>query len=226
VSYTCKYRPIKYKRISQYYKSKTHRGIDLAAPTGTPVYATCAGTVVAAKYGAWDSSYGNMVALYHGGGDYTNHAHLSKIKVHVGQKVKAGQLIGLCGSTGHSTGPHVHFEIHKGRKWNRINPWPYLKNVGYVGSSSASSSSYSVGSTYTLLEDMNIRIAPKASSAKVGANKWTKDAQKHKTKAGLLAKGTKVTCKGVVKNSDGSIWLKTPSGYVCAVGSSGKVFVK
>ena len=116
MSYVCKYRPIKYKRISQYYKKKTHRGIDLAAPTGTNVYATCAGTVVAAKYGAWDSSYGNMVAIYHGNGDYTNHAHLSKIKVKVGQKVKAGQLIGLCGSTGHSTGPHVHFEIHKGRK--------------------------------------------------------------------------------------------------------------
>lgn len=224
MSYICKYRPIKYKRISQYYKKKTHRGIDLAAPTGTAVYATCAGTVVAAKYGAWDSSYGNMVAIYHGNGDYTNHAHLSKIKVKVGQKVKAGQLIGLCGSTGHSTGPHVHFEVHKGRKWNRVNPWPYLKNVGYVGNTS--STSYKVGSTYTLQEAMNIRIAPKSSAVKVGVSKWSKDAQKHKTSNGLLAKGTKVTCKQEIKNSDGSIWLKTPSGYICAVGSSGKVFIK
>jgi co-chaperonin GroES (HSP10) len=220
MSYICKNKPIKYKRISQYYKAKTHKGIDLAAPTGTSVYATCDGTVVAAKYGAWDSSYGNMVAIYHGNGDYTNHAHLSKIKVKVGQKVTAGQLIGLCGSTGHSTGPHVHFEVHKGRKWNRVNPWPYLRDAGYV------SNNYKVGSTYILQEDMNIRISPKSSAAKVSSSKWTKDAQKHKTDKGLLAKGTKITCKDVAKNSDGSTWIKTPSGYICAIGSSGRVFIK
>lgn len=227
MSYKCKYRPIRYKRISQYYKRRTHRGIDLAAPIGTPVYATCDGTVVAAKYGAWDSSYGKMVAIYHGGGDYTNHAHLSKIKVRVGQKVKAGQLIGLCGSTGHSTGPHVHFEVHKGRKWNRVNPWSYLKTAPYVGTEKPNkpSSGYKVNKTYKLTEDMNIRIAPKTSAAKVGVNKWTADAQKH-VRNGMLKKGTKVTCKDVIKNSDGSIWLRTPSGYICAVGSSEKVFIK
>ena len=118
--------PIKWERISQPFKPGKHRGIDLAAPTGRTVRACASGVVVAASYGAWDSSYGKMVAIRHSGGTYTNCAHLSKISVKVGQKVKAGTKIGECGSTGNSTGPHVHFEVHLERKWNRVNPAPYL----------------------------------------------------------------------------------------------------
>ena len=130
MSFSLKSKPMVWKRISQPYRKGKHGGIDLAAPTGTKVVAAADGKVVAASKGAWHWSYGNMVAIYHGGGNYTNYAHLSKIKVHAGQKVKAGQLIGLCGSTGRSTGPHLHFEVHKGMKWNRVNPKPYLDAIG------------------------------------------------------------------------------------------------
>lgn len=218
-------KPCKWTRISQLYKKKTHRGIDLAAPTGTPVYATADGTVVSAKYGGWDASYGKMVAIYHGGGTYTNHAHLSKIKVRVGQKVKAGQVIGLVGSTGRSTGPHLHFEIHLGAKWNRIDPKPYLDKAGKQKKTTKKKTvTYTKGKTYTLKEAMNVRMTHSASAPKVGVNKWTKDAQKHATKSGLLAKGTKVTAKDVWK-ANGEIWVRTPSGWICAKNSKGKVYM-
>lgn len=82
---------------------------------------------------------------------------------------------------------------------------------------------YKVGETYTLQEDMNIRIGHSTSSAKVSASKWSKDAQKHKTSGGLLAKGTKVTCKDVY-SSGSETWIKTPSGWICAKGK--RVYIK
>lgn len=222
MTFRLKNKPCKWKRISQPYKKNSHKGIDLANVTGTPIYATADGTVVAASKGAWHWSYGNMVAIYHGNGVYTNHAHLSKIKVRVGQKVKAGQLIGLMGSTGRSTGSHLHFEIHLGRKWNRVNPKPYLDAAG---KKKKSKPTYEKGKTYVLREDMNVRMSASAKAPKVSVRKWSKDAQKHATKGGLLKKGTKVTVIAVVKNS-GETWLKIPSGYVCAVNSKGKVYIK
>ena len=129
MAFSLKYKPIKWKRISQFYKAVSHKGIDLAAPTGTPVYAAQDGVVAKAGYGVLDRSYGNQVFLSHGNGYYTNYAHLSKITVKTGDKVVAGQVIGLCGSTGRSTGPHLHFEVHLGRKWNRVDPYPYIKNA-------------------------------------------------------------------------------------------------
>lgn len=211
-----KNKPCTYKRISQYYKAGSHKGIDLANVTGTPVYATADGTVVAASYGAWDKSYGNMVALYHGDGTYTNHAHLSKINVKVGQKIKAGTCIGLVGSTGRSTGPHLHFEIHLGKKWNRINPLPYMNAVG----KDFKEPEYVVGKTYTLQEDMNVRTGPSTSYKKKPVSQWTPAAQRQSTKAGLLKKGTKVTVLEV-KNG----WIRIPSGWVCGF-SGTKVYVK
>lgn len=207
-----------WKRISQTYKAR-HKGMDFAAPTGTPVYAVADGKVVACSTGAWDWSYGKMVAIYHGSGNYTNYAHLSKIKVRLGQKVKAGQIIGLCGSTGNSTGPHLHFEVHKGKKWNRVNPKPYIDGIG------KNANKYKVGKTYTLCDDMNVRISYKKTASRVGVDKWSRDAQKHATKDGLLKKGTKVTCLDS-HTHDGSTWIRIPSGWVCAVGSSGTVFIK
>ena len=221
-------KPMAWKRISQPYKKNRHKGIDLAAPTGTPVYATANGTVVAASKGAWHWSYGNMVAIYHGNGNYTNHAHLSKIKVHTGQKVKAGQLIGYCGSTGRSTGPHLHFEIHLGRKWNRVNPKPYLDNAGKKKKKTkkAAIGKYEIGKTYTLQENMNVRIGYSVSSPRIGVNKWTKEAQAHATKNGLLKKGTKVTVKDLYKSPKGEIWVKTPSGWICAKSANGAIHIK
>ncbi|HZQ10405.1 MAG TPA: M23 family metallopeptidase [Anaerolineae bacterium] len=94
--------------ISQYFWAR-HPGIDLANSMGTPVVAADSGYIETV---GWDSSgYGNMILINHGNGAITRYAHLSAFAVQAGQSVKKGQLIGRVGSTGHSTGPHLHFEI-------------------------------------------------------------------------------------------------------------------
>ncbi|WP_435417899.1 M23 family metallopeptidase [Parerythrobacter aurantius] len=85
-----------------------HRGIDLAAPYGTPVSATGDGIVVQA---GWMGSYGILVVIRHGAGVETRYAHLSALAVRTGTKVSKGEIIGYVGSTGRSTGPHLHYEI-------------------------------------------------------------------------------------------------------------------
>jgi len=87
-----------------------HKGIDLAAPTGTPVRACAAGTVI---YTGYDPIYGNHVILRHEGGKESIYGHLSSIKIELRDKLKSGTIIGTVGSTGQSTGPHLHFEIHE-----------------------------------------------------------------------------------------------------------------
>jgi murein DD-endopeptidase MepM/ murein hydrolase activator NlpD len=100
---------------------RLHAGIDIAAPTGTPIAASKAGRVVISS---WYGGYGNLIVLDHGGGVETWYGHNSVNSVRVGQSVGQGQVIGRVGSTGNSTGPHVHFEIRlSGRP---VNPVPYL----------------------------------------------------------------------------------------------------
>ena len=91
-----------------------HRGIDLAAPSGTPVRAAAAGTVVEATI-TWSVSpaSGTVVVLDHGAGWSTFYTHLDAFEVSTGQRVEAGQTIGRVGSTGRSTGPHLHFEVRR-----------------------------------------------------------------------------------------------------------------
>jgi len=98
-----------------------HAGIDINVPAGTPVQAAQEGTVVFAGY---NGAYGKAVKLDHPNGFSTLYAHNSRIVVHVGQNVKAGQVICLSGSTGRSTGPHLHFEMHKDA--SPVDPLPYL----------------------------------------------------------------------------------------------------
>lgn len=96
-----------------------HKGVDLACPTGTPVYAADGGTVVTASY---KPSYGNLVEIDHQNGYLTKYAHNSQILVNVGDKVYEGQKIALVGSTGNSTGPHCHFEVRDhGEPVNPLN---------------------------------------------------------------------------------------------------------
>lgn len=97
-----------------------HDGVDLAAPTGTEVYATGNGTVVKAGK---EPTYGNVIEINHGFGYRTCYAHLSKIFVHVGDSVKRGQTIGYVGSTGRSTGPHLHYEVRY--RGTPVNPESY-----------------------------------------------------------------------------------------------------
>jgi murein DD-endopeptidase MepM/ murein hydrolase activator NlpD len=99
-----------------------HSGIDLESPPGAPAYATAAGTVTAAE---WNGGYGLMVEIQHDHGYATRYAHLSRIAVKQGQDIKAGDVVGFVGSTGRSTGPHLHYETR--RNDTALNPSRFLK---------------------------------------------------------------------------------------------------
>ena len=99
-------------RIDPVYKTiKFHYGLDFAAPQGTPIYATADGTVTTA--GNTGNGYGNYVVINHGYGYETLYGHMVRVKARNGQQVKRGEVIGWVGSTGKSTGPHCHYEVHK-----------------------------------------------------------------------------------------------------------------
>ena len=112
-------------RIDPVYKTvKMHAGLDFAAPQGTPIYATADGTVSVA--GNKGNGYGNHVIINHGYGYETLYGHMVKVKANSGQKVSRGEVIGWVGSTGKSTGPHCHYEVHK--KGNKIDPVYFFYN--------------------------------------------------------------------------------------------------
>jgi len=102
-----------------YHTRRFHAGMDFTAPTGTNIYATANGSVMSA---GWKQGYGNCVEINHGFGYVTLYGHMSAIKVRMGQPVKRGDVIGLVGSTGKSTGPHLHYEVHlRGEIMNPAN---------------------------------------------------------------------------------------------------------
>ena len=120
-----------YKRISDEYGNrmhpilgvqKFHNGLDMAAPSGTPILAAYDGDVVAAAY---SSSMGNYIMINHGSGLYTIYMHCSALYVSKGQTVSKGQNIAAVGSTGRSTGPHLHFSVRLNGSYT--SPWNYLK---------------------------------------------------------------------------------------------------
>lgn len=112
-------------RIDPVYKTtKMHAGLDFAAPQGTPIYATAKGTVTTG--GNTGNGYGNHVIINHGYGYETLYGHMVKVKVGPGTKVKRGEVIGWVGSTGKSTGPHLHYEVHKGGQ--KIDPVYFFYN--------------------------------------------------------------------------------------------------
>ncbi|MGL5330775.1 MAG: M23 family metallopeptidase, partial [Peptostreptococcaceae bacterium] len=119
-----------YSRVSSPYgnrihpvlgTTKFHTGIDIPAPKGAPVTAYDSGTVI---YSGVQGSYGNTVMIKHSGGKVTLYAHNSSLNVSVGQKVQKGQVIAKIGSTGRSTGPHLHFEVRVNGR--HVNPMSYL----------------------------------------------------------------------------------------------------
>ena len=101
--------------------STNHKGVDFAAPTGTPIYAAADGTVTSAGY---SGNAGNMIIINHGNGLQTYYMHCQQIYVTAGQKVSKGQNIASVGSTGNSTGPHLHFQVMSGG--TPVNPMNYL----------------------------------------------------------------------------------------------------
>jgi murein DD-endopeptidase MepM/ murein hydrolase activator NlpD len=112
-------------RIDPVYKTvKFHYGLDFAAPQGTPIYATADGTVTIA--GNAGNGYGNYVTINHGYGYETLYGHMVRVKTRVGQQVKRGEVIGWVGSTGKSTGPHCHYEVHKNNQ--KIDPIYFFYN--------------------------------------------------------------------------------------------------
>jgi murein DD-endopeptidase MepM/ murein hydrolase activator NlpD len=112
-------------RIDPVYKTtKFHAGLDFAAPQGTPIYATADGTVTTA--GNTGNGYGNHVVINHGYGYETLFGHMVRVKVNVGAMVKRGEVIGWVGSTGKSTGPHCHYEVHKNGE--KIDPIYFFYN--------------------------------------------------------------------------------------------------
>ncbi len=122
--------PISVARISSKYgyrsdpftgERKFHSGIDIPGPAGTKIYASNNGTVLLAEK---DKSYGNYILVDHGGGVYTLYAHCRKLLVSPGDKVTKGQQIAEMGTTGRSTGNHLHFEVREGK--NRVNPLNYV----------------------------------------------------------------------------------------------------
>lgn len=108
-----------YRRDPIYGSSKFHEGLDFSASIGTPVYATADGEITVAKR---EAGYGNCIDIDHGYNYLTRYAHLSEILVKEGSQVKRGQMIGKVGSTGKSTGPHLHYEVRfKGEAQNPVN---------------------------------------------------------------------------------------------------------
>ena len=109
-------------RLSPFgYGRQIHTGIDIGTKRGTPIYATADGTV---KFSGYQSGYGYVIHVYHGYGYTTVYAHMSKLGARCGQSVKKGDVIGYVGSSGRSTGPHLHYEVRVNGK--TVNPWPYM----------------------------------------------------------------------------------------------------
>lgn len=115
---------------------RAHKGVDLAAPSGTPIYASADGIVSKAE---WFSSYGLYVSLEHGGDIQTRYGHMSRLNVYNGQKVKKGELIGYVGSTGRSTGPHLHYEVRVAGA--AVNPIPYMQGGDFKPATLAAAAS-------------------------------------------------------------------------------------
>ncbi|MFD1843961.1 M23 family metallopeptidase [Sphingomonas qilianensis] len=104
-----------------------HAGVDIPGPVGTPIYATADGIIGRAER---SGGYGNLVEINHGKGIQTRYGHLSKIMVAPMSRVKRGQLIALMGSTGRSTGPHLHYEVRI--DGHAVSPIPFLQTADYL----------------------------------------------------------------------------------------------
>lgn len=110
--------------------STNHKGVDLAAPMNTPVLAAKSGTVI---HASWNGGYGECVIIQHGQGNTTLYGHLNSYACHVGDSVTQGQVIGYSGTTGNSTGPHLHFGITEGGLSSWVDPLNYLSGWYWCG---------------------------------------------------------------------------------------------
>ena len=109
---------------------RMHRGIDFGARTGAPIRSIGAGVVIGAGYLGSESGYGKITLIRHSNGIISAYAHQSRTAVSAGERVSAGEVIGYVGSTGHSTGPHLHFEIRTSLHGGQVNPLSWLRSHG------------------------------------------------------------------------------------------------
>ena len=116
-----------YRRDPKNGGRRMHSGVDFAGPVGTPLYATGDGVVV---HAGWQSGYGRLVKIKHDFGIETRYAHMSRIRVKVGERVSRGERIGDMGASGRVTGPHIHYEVRVGGK--AVNPMTYIKAANNV----------------------------------------------------------------------------------------------
>jgi murein DD-endopeptidase MepM/ murein hydrolase activator NlpD len=116
-----------YRRDPKTGGRRMHSGVDFAGPVGTPLYATADGVVA---HAGWQSGYGRLVKIKHDFGIETRYAHMSRIRVKVGQRVSRGQRIGDMGASGRVTGPHIHYEVRVGGR--AVNPMTYIKAANNV----------------------------------------------------------------------------------------------
>jgi murein DD-endopeptidase MepM/ murein hydrolase activator NlpD len=109
---------------------RMHKGIDFGAGSGAPIRAIGDGVVIGAGYQGEESGYGQITLIRHSNGMVSAYAHQSGMLVHAGERVSAGELIGYVGSTGHVTGPHLHFEIRTEAHGGQVNPRSWLAQHG------------------------------------------------------------------------------------------------
>ncbi len=121
-------RPVGAGIVSAYGQrwGRMHKGVDFGAGYGAPIRAVGDGVVIGAGYLASESGYGKIVLIRHAGGDVTAYAHMSRVSVNAGERVRAGEVVGQVGSTGHSSGPHLHFEVRIGG--SQVNPLRWLRS--------------------------------------------------------------------------------------------------
>ena len=119
-SYGCRSDPFRGRRAN-------HKGLDMAGPIGTPIYATADGIVGRAQ---WLGGYGNYIEINHGNGIQTRYGHMSRLNVEPYQRVKKGDLIGYVGSTGRSTGAHLHYEVRIAGE--AVNPIPFMQSNDFL----------------------------------------------------------------------------------------------
>lgn len=189
---------------------KFHYGVDYGC-SKVSVYALESGTVYKRGYQA--NGAGNYVYVkYPRLGVAIAYFHLSSIAVKQGQSVSRGTRIGITGTTGASTGVHLHIGVRTLSTWKWQNPETWLASYSGGSSSSGSSSSYKVGQVYTLQTNLKVRTGPGTNYRQKKRSELTSNARQHAQSGtyAVLKKGTRVTCQGVNGN-----WIKIPSGYIC-----------
>ena len=218
--------------ITQEYKKGIHDGVDLVNTNSKGEHllgwevAHSDGVVVSTRnncQGFEQGSYGNYVKLRHDDGYYTLYAHIAynTVKVKVGNRVNRGQILGYMGNTGYSFGGHLHFEV-RDRSDVRIDPTPYLdKDL-------PSQDEFQKGYDYVTLSDMYVRWGAGMNYGIKLVKNLTPDGKKNATSNNpnayaIYKKGTIYTALDVIRNENG-IWARTPSGYVCMEGISGKKY--